>query len=268
MDQHSLERAVGAAGIEAAPVYRDDTPSTNDEAKELAERGAPEWTVVAAGHQTAGRGRLGRSWVERPGSSLLFSVILRPALAPERAPLISLLAAAVMARSCREVAGVRVACKWPNDLVVGERKLGGLLAEAKVAGGSVEHLVVGMGINLTMRPEDFPTEIRGSATSLAIEGSAPDAALLLERFLGGLRALYRPDHAGFAQEVLQSYRHVCETLGRRVRARTTGGQGVEGVAVDVDERGSLIVDAAAGPALVGFGEVEHLDGVTATETSS
>lgn len=260
MDQHSLEAAVRGAGIEADPVFREATPSTNDEAKGLAEDGAPEWTVVAAGHQTAGRGRLGRSWVERPGSSLLFSVILRPGVQAERAPIVSLLAAAVMARAARELTGVGVACKWPNDLVSGERKLGGLLAEARLAGGAVEHLVMGMGVNLTAGPEDFPQELRATATSLRLEGSAPASEGLLERFLGAFRSLYRPAHPGFAAEALRSYRHVCETLGRRVRATTTEGATVEGTAVDVDERGSLILETAGGAALVGFGEVAHLDG--------
>lgn len=247
------------AGIEVEPVFRASTPSTNDEAKRLAEKGAPEWTIVAAGHQTAGRGRLGRSWVERPGSSLLFSVILRPDLAPERGPMVSLLGAAVMARAARELTGVAVACKWPNDLVSGERKLGGLLAEAKLAGGAVEHLVLGIGVNVSSGAEDFPDDIRTAATSLLLEGSATPPEALLERFLGGFRALYRPGHSGFAAEVLEVYRRVSETLGRRVRATTTEGASVEGAAVDVDERGGLILETAAGAAVVGFGEVAHLD---------
>lgn len=258
MDQDSLRAAALAAGIDVEPLWRDETPSTNDEAKELAASGASEWTVVATGHQTAGRGRLGRTWVERPGTSLLFSIILRPDLPPPGAPLVALLAAAVMARAANELTGLPVRTKWPNDLVVGDRKLGGLLAEAKVDGSAIEHIVLGMGINLTAGPDDLPPGVE--ATSLALEGNAPEAAALLERFLGGFRALYRPGTGGFGAEVLAAYRPTCATLGRRVRATTEGGEEVEGDAVEVDDDGNLVVESAGGRVNVSFGEVVHLQG--------
>ena len=258
MDQDSLRTAVAAAGIDVEPLWRNDTPSTNDEAKELATAGAPEWTVLAAGHQTAGRGRLGRTWVERPGTSLLCSVILRPDLDPASAPLVSLLAAAVMARAATELSGSGVETKWPNDLVVGDRKLGGLLAEARVEGPALEHVVLGMGVNLTARPEDLPPDV--AATSLAIEGGAPEAAALLERFLGGFRALYRPSSESFPEEVLAVYRPTCATLGRRVRATTAGGEVVEGDAVEVDRGGGLVLETGGGRVNVSFGEIVHLEG--------
>lgn len=257
LHEDSLRQAVRAAGIEVPPRFFPSIGSTNAEALRLAEEGAPEWTVVAAGHQTAGRGRLGRTWMERPGRGLLLSVLLRPAVAPERAPLLSLLAAARMAQACRSVAGVEVGCKWPNDLMAGDRKVGGVLAEAKVEGGAPRHVVIGTGLNLAMEPEDFPAEVRGSATSLAAEGGRVRPGPLVRAYLEGLREAPPPHADGFAAAVLAAYRPLCVTLGRAVRAVTPEGT-VEGVAADVDARGGLVVEAGGDPVSISYGEVLHL----------
>jgi BirA family transcriptional regulator, biotin operon repressor / biotin---[acetyl-CoA-carboxylase] ligase len=249
LGQHSLEAAVRAAGIEVPPVWRDETGSTNDDAGRLAAQGAPEWTVVAAGHQTAGRGRLGRSWADAPGRALIFSVVLRPEPDPDRAPLLSLLAAVDLISS---VGSPRLRSKWPNDLVVGDRKVGGILVDARVAAGRVEHAVAGIGLNLSMEPKDFPPDVRDGATSLRAEGIPADAGSILSRFLANLRVPRAP------AEILAAYRPVCATLGRRVRAGTASGQEVEGRAIDLDDRGSLVVETPDGPRRVGFGEVVHL----------
>ena len=125
-----LERALADLGLEAPVRFDEVTGSTNATALEMAEAGAPEWTLVAAGHQTAGRGRLGRTWTDRAGAALMFSFVVRPSLEPERAGLIPLLAGAAMAAAIRDVAGVDVRCKWPNDLLVGDSKVGGILVES------------------------------------------------------------------------------------------------------------------------------------------
>lgn len=253
--QDSLRDAVRAAGITVPPVYHPAVGSTSNEARALATEGAPEWTVVATDHQTAGRGRLGRTWTTPAGAALTFSLLLRPPLPPEEVPLISLLAAAQMAEACAEVGGIRVRCKWPNDLVVGERKLGGLLAEAETVAGTVRSLVLGIGVNLTMEEGDFPPPVVGRATSLVLEGAevAPDR--LLRAFLLGFRTAYAPERTGFAAEAVEQYRHLCGTLGARVRATTTAGETVSGRALDVDDRGALVLDAGR----VAFGEIEHLE---------
>jgi BirA family transcriptional regulator, biotin operon repressor / biotin---[acetyl-CoA-carboxylase] ligase len=207
LGQDSLRRAVLAAGIEVEPRWLDETASTNTDALALAESGAPEWTVVATGHQTAGRGRLGRSWNDVPGTSLLVSVLLRPSLLPDRAPLLTLLAAVAMV----EAAGLpSMRSKWPNDLLVGDRKVGG----------------------------------------------DPDAEGILSRYLAGLKDEY--EHHHFPDRVVARYAQVCSTLGRQVRATPVGGSVVEGLARDLDERGSLLVETEDGTQTVGFGEVVHL----------
>jgi BirA family biotin operon repressor/biotin-[acetyl-CoA-carboxylase] ligase len=253
MGQDSLERAVREAGIDVPPVWFDEIGSTNNEATRLAIEGAPEWTVVAAGHQTAGRGRLGRSWQDVPGGSLLCSVVIRPRLTPEEVHLISL-AAAVAIVEAGDLPGL--AAKWPNDLVAGERKCGGILAEANVRGAAVRHVVLGVGVNISTRPEDLAPELRGTTTSLAIEGAVIDRGALLWRFLASLRA--RLKAPGFPSGVVAAYRPVCRTPGRPVRATTTSGDRIEGRAVDVDERGHLLVEWGGRVERVAFGEVDHL----------
>ena len=243
------------AGIDAPPLYLEETGSTSSEAKILADRGLPEWTIVAANHQTGGRGRMGRSWASSPGKALQFSLLLRPTLAPSDAPLTALLAAAEMAGACRDVAGLSVTSKWPNDLLVADRKLGGILPEATVSGDALDHLVLGIGVNLSMIDSDFPEEIRGSVTSLKMEGASAEPETLLERFLTRFRGAWRPGEPDLSQDILRRYREVCVTLGRRVRATTKDGTEIVGVAADLDDHGGLRV----GGTTVGFGEVVHLD---------
>ena len=259
LSQDSLERAVAAAAIAVPPRYLEETASTNTVAAALADEGAPEWTVVAAGHQTAGRGRLGRSWTSAPGRSLLFSVVLRPPLAPEAASLVSLLAAAEMARACPPLGEGRVRTKWPNDLMAGHRKLGGVLPEARVEDGALRHIVLGVGVNVSMAEADFPPGLGAAATSLSIEGADVRSEELLAGFLCGFRGAYDPRAPGFAARAVDRYRSTCATLGRRVRARTTGGAVVEGAASDLDGNGGLIVERDGERHVVGFGEVVHID---------
>jgi BirA family biotin operon repressor/biotin-[acetyl-CoA-carboxylase] ligase len=255
LSQHSLEEAVQQAGIAAPPLYLQETISTSSEAKRLADRGAPAWTIVAAGHQTAGRGRMGRSWVSAPGKALQFSLLLRPEISPEDGPLASLLAAAEMARACEDVAGVEVRSEWPNDLVAGGRKLGGILPEAKVSETVLQHLILGIGVNVAMTDADFPDELAATATSLLMEGGTADPAPLLGRFLAGFRDAWHPGEPGYREDILRRYRRACITLGQRVRATTTSALVVEGVASDLDDHGGLRI----GNATVAFGEVAHLD---------
>jgi BirA family biotin operon repressor/biotin-[acetyl-CoA-carboxylase] ligase len=201
-----------------------EVDSTNRLAADLARAGAPDGVVVGADHQTAGRGRRGRTWESRPGAALLVSVILRPA------PLLVTLAAGVAAaEACEEaVAGSHVALKWPNDLLLGDGKLGGILSE--LVGDAA---VVGLGLNLGWAPE-----------GAALLGADVDRDSLLHAYLAGL------DQPG---DVLARYRPRCATVGRRVRVELPGGS-VEGTAEAVDDDGRLVVDGRP----VAAGDVVHL----------
>jgi BirA family biotin operon repressor/biotin-[acetyl-CoA-carboxylase] ligase len=234
------------AGLEAPVRFDEVTGSTNATAAELARQGAPEWTVVAAAHQTAGRGRRGRTWSDRPGSALLVSIVLRPDLPASHAGAVGLLAGAALADAAAEVADAATACKWPNDVLVAGRKAAGLLVEGAIAGERVQHLVLGMGVNLGQAPV---------ADAGAVDAGAAE---LLTAFLGAFVPHYRPSEPGFALSAVAAYRPWCVTLGRRVRATTVEGSVVEGEAVDLDDQGGLIVDTGDGLVVVAFGDVEHV----------
>jgi BirA family transcriptional regulator, biotin operon repressor / biotin---[acetyl-CoA-carboxylase] ligase len=248
LSEEALSRALERAGLHAPVRFDEVTGSTQATAVRLAIDGAPEWTIVAASHQTAGRGRLGRTWTDQPGHALLFSLVLRPPLQPDAIGTISLLAGTALTTACREVAAADATCKWPNDVLVTGRKAGGILAETRVVASRVEFVVVGIGVNLGSPPSDVPNAAAVHA----------DDEMLLTAFLDAFAHAYRPSNESFGHDVVASYRDVCSTLGNRIRARTTGGKVVEGDAVDVDETGSLVVRVGETVERVRFGEVEHL----------
>jgi BirA family biotin operon repressor/biotin-[acetyl-CoA-carboxylase] ligase len=240
-----LLRALAAIGVEA-PVRADEvTPSTNDTARAMAEAGAPEWALVSASHQTAGRGRSGRTWTDA-GEALLCSLVLRPSLAPETAGVLSLMAGAAMAQAIVEIAGVSVVCKWPNDLLLDDRKVGGILLESEIDDRRLAFVVAGIGVNLA------PPDTEPGA------GGIGDVALpdLLTAFLVHFAAIYRANDA--AARARDAWLAVAATIGRSVRATTVDGRVVTGVAEDVDAMGGLVVRTDRGPETVAFGEIEHL----------
>jgi BirA family transcriptional regulator, biotin operon repressor / biotin---[acetyl-CoA-carboxylase] ligase len=244
-----------------------EVDSTNRVLLEEARGGAGEGTVLVADHQTAGRGRLGRTWTAPPGASLLVSVLLRPALAADELHLCTMAVGVAAAEACERVTGFLPALKWPNDLVVEQpdgtaRKLGGILAESVVDGGRVTALVVGMGLNVTW-PADLPADLADIATALNHEvGHDVDRAELLVTWLLALDHWYgelAPGAAEPGRERLRTrYRHLCATLGHRVRVEVPTGA-IVGLARDVTAEGHLIVDADDGESFwVAVGDVVHL----------
>lgn len=229
--------------------------STNDEAKALAEAGAEHGEVVVAELQTGGRGRRGRSWISPARRNVAFSVILRPEdLPPARAPELTLVAAVAICDALRH-AGVEAGIKWPNDVLVRGRKIAGILTELSAEADRVHWVVVGVGVNVNARPEDFPPELRGQATSLLIERDQPaPRALFLVACLAGLEGWYdRHAEEGFAP-IRQAWRERSVTLGQDVTVRSDGDE-VTGRAEDIDEAGALLVRTATGLVRVTSGDV-------------
>lgn len=260
LTQHTVEDQAAVAGLTGWARFEPVVGSTNTDLLALAREDAPDWSVLVAGHQDAGRGRLGRSWIEPPGSSLLVSVLVRPSLAPKNAPILGLAAGLSMASALGLACGVDVRCKWPNDLLAGGRKLGGILAEAEVEGDRVRHVVIGAGVNVAQSMADFPVGLRDTATSVSAAGGRPDLAALLGAYLSELRRTLNPqgDGPGLGTDFLRSYRGICDTIGLRVAVTTTGGARVQGLAVDVGVGGELLVETASGRVEVAWGEVLEL----------
>jgi len=148
-------------------IHKAQTDSTNNDIRLLAMEGAPEGYVVSADMQTAGRGRRGRSWESPSGSSLLFSILLRPDIPVDAAPQITLLMALAVAKVVRQWTGLEALIKWPNDVVVNRKKVCGILTEMQVKEGAIDHVVVGTGVNINQT--SIPEELEQSATSLLLE---------------------------------------------------------------------------------------------------
>jgi BirA family biotin operon repressor/biotin-[acetyl-CoA-carboxylase] ligase len=206
--------------------------STQAVALDLAGQGAVHGTTVVAEHQTAGRGRRGRRWEDEPGASLLVSILLRPRLAPARRALLSHAAAVAVAEALAGAAGVPARLRWPNDVLVGGRKVAGILLE-----GRDDVVAVGIGINVGQAA--FPGDLATRATSLRLAGSpvlAPEALLApVQEAVGRWSA--RLEAEGF-EPVRHRWRALAETLGREVRV-----DGLAGLAVDLDQDGALLVRA-------------------------
>ena len=228
----------------------EELDSTNNYAKTLAQSGAPDGTAVIADSQTAGRGRMDRSFQSPKGQGVYLSVLLRPQLPPESLPPVTALAGVAVCAAVERVCGVRPGLKWPNDPVLNGKKLCGILTEMSLEAetGRVQSLVLGIGVNILQKPEDFAPEIRETATSLfqALERpvSRPQlTAALLEE----LDRAYAALRSGDLSDYLAAYRRDCVNLGKTVQLIPFGGGARETAqAVDIDGEFSLVVRGADG----------------------
>ena len=190
------------------------TDSTNTQAKALAKAGAPHGTVLIAGHQTGGRGRMGRTFQSPEGKGVYLSVILRPGCQPEDLMHLTCAAGVAMADAVEAVSGIRPGLKWINDLVIGTRKLGGILVEMSVDKGLVDYAVVGIGINCLQSREDFHPDIRNMATSLCL---ASGKTILPERLAAAMvTALWKMSQVLLSEKgrLMTAYKAGCVTLGQ------------------------------------------------------
>jgi BirA family biotin operon repressor/biotin-[acetyl-CoA-carboxylase] ligase len=217
------------------------TPSSNAEVRAAAEGGAGEGLVVIAEQQTAGRGRLDRSWESPPRAGVLMSMLVRPGVPAGRLPLLPLMTAVAVVEAARGVAELPARVKWPNDILVDGAKLGGILLERVSSGAAV----VGIGLNVTTRPDELPVE---NATSVRVAGGVADRDSLVKEILRAFERRYSAyvTANGAAESVLPAYRELCETLGRDVVVLLPGGASVRGIATAVDEGGMLVVRQADG----------------------
>ena len=231
-------------------IWYSEIGSTNDIAGAFAEKGEDAGLVVVADRQTAGRGRLGRSWASPPGAGVYVSVVLRPSAAAAR--LVTIAAGVAVTDGITSATGLSTHVKWPNDVHVGGRKLAGILAE-----GAASHVVLGIGINV--QPAAYPPDVAARATSIETELGRPvDRGLVLAECLAALASRYRELEERRAANIVEAWRlRAAPMLGRRVEWESSGERHT-GLAENIDDDGALIVKVGAGTLRITSGEVRWL----------
>ena len=237
--------------------------STNKTALKMAERssteGVPEGTLVLAETQTEGRGRMGRHWISPPAVNIYTSMILRPTIPVLDAPVITCLAAISVVQTIRTGTQIEAVIKWPNDIMIGEKKVAGILTELGVVQNQVNCLVIGIGINVNLDPEVIPPQIRLTATSLKNESRENvDRNKLIGELCNNFEERYLRLLKEGTAPILKEYRLLTTTLGKTVRVITSSGT-LEGEAEDVDPHGALILHTGkATHTVIHSGDVIHL----------
>jgi BirA family biotin operon repressor/biotin-[acetyl-CoA-carboxylase] ligase len=215
--------------------------STNTYAKQLASEGCEEGAIVIAEDQYAGRGRQGRMWVAEAGTSLTFSILLKPTIAPESIGILSLYAGLAITEAVMQQSGIRPACKWPNDILFDGKKFCGILSEAVFNNGMLAATIIGAGLNINQL--EFPHEIRQSATSLAlVNGHTYDRTILLAAILQQLEYWYKYVQSGHHNIILDRWRTHCPMIGQEI-AVDQQGTIIRGIASGLADDGGLIIQS-------------------------
>lgn len=245
---HEL-KALIKGRIGRSVICLDTVDSTNTFAMELGGRDAEHGTAVIAERQTKGKGRLGREWASPPGRNIAMSVLLRPSMPIREVTLLTVMASVACCRTLREATGLSVTIKWPNDLMVGGRKVGGILTEMKSAAERMIFAVIGIGINLNSEPADFPPDVRATATSVKTEtGREHSKTLVIAGICNELESWYEVLVSKGRQPLLDEWRNLSSMLGKPVSV-ATGKETLRGIAKDIDDQGMLILELPSGAAV-------------------
>ncbi len=224
-------------------IFYSELSSTQDTAKELARKGAEEGTVIIAETQTRGKGRKGREWSSVPGQGIQISVILRPRLRPSQGIQIPLVAGVAMAQAIAEVTPLNPRIKWPNDLILGRKKVGGILTEMNAEIDRIDYVVLGIGLNVNTPKNLFPKEIEEIATSLAEELGGPVSRLrLLQSFLTEFEGLYGEFTTSGFQNIRERWKAMSNTIGAWVELSDMDKGKMEGKVLDMDADGALLLE--------------------------
>jgi len=228
--------------------------TTQDVADNLARHGCDEGTVVVCDEMSEGRGRLGRSWVA-PNGGLWFTVVLRPPPLPNL-QLLSLATGLAVAKSIRELYGIDARLKWPNDVLINDKKVCGVLIEARAEADLIKYVLVGVGINVN---NELPKELLNSATTLSrVTGKVIPRLPLLLTVLKNVDGTYSLIREGRSEVVIKEWVRCSATIGRYVRADVIGGNTVEGLAVSIDRYGRLVIKTKEGNVAISAGDIYHL----------
>lgn len=233
----------------------DSLESTNLAARSLAGQGAGHGALVIAEEQTSGRGRQGRTWIAEKGKNLTFSVILRPRSRSASAGIIPLYAGLSVAEAIRPMIHRPPVCKWPNDILFGDKKVCGILSESCLSPGEIAHVIVGIGINVNQT--NFPPEIAGKATSLASVSGGPLGRIeVLASILRSLELWYEKVEAGDSPAILKSWMEYATMFGKPVRVNQEGRM-IEGIALGLADDGGLLIQSDEKEIKILTGEIAH-----------
>ena len=225
--------------------YFKEVDSTNDVAKYLAEDGAEEGTIVIAEIQNRGKGRRGKTWISPPGG-VWMSIILRPDIPPFNAPQLTLVTGVAVAETLKKECNLDVGIKWPNDILIGDKKVCGILTEVNASIDKVNYVVVGIGIDMNVDVPLFPPDLQKGATSLKNElDTEINGAILVQKFLLEFENIYNEFKAGKFPEILKEWRSLSKTIGNNVEVRTRG-KTIRGEAVGINKEGILILELEDG----------------------
>jgi len=229
--------------------------STNEIAGELADKGAVEGTIVTAEKQTLGKGRLGRSWHSPEKLGIYVSIILRPKFPPEKAPGLSIMSALAVAETLSDCGVKNVSIKWPNDVLINNKKTAGVLTELSAEKNKINHVIVGIGINVKQSETDFPSNIRESATSIQSESKKTFARVeLFQKLLRSFEKEYQLYRKSQLSKSLSRIRKISAILNQDITLARSGNT-ITGRVVDIDSAGSLVVESNGVRKTVSSGEV-------------
>lgn len=227
--------------------YLTETDSTNRQAYALGEAGADEGLVVIADRQTAGKGRMGRTWASPPGVNLYLSILLRPPLPPQAAPQLTFVSTLAVSRAITAISGLSPTHKWPNDVLIDGCKVAGLLNEMSAESDLIRFVVLGIGVNLNMTADLFPNELRMPATSLLLAGGVPVSRSVFAReLLKQLDALYAEYLQHGPAPILAAWEERCDLIGQAVAVDEGRSGEVRGVVAGIDRDGALLLTLANG----------------------
>jgi len=230
--------------------FYETVDSTNTVAAILAEKGVEEGTVVVADSQIRGKGRLGRHWASPPGVNIYMSVVLRPEIETRNATLITIMASVACAKALRRVTGLDVTIKWPNDLMVSEKKLGGILTETRLARKRIKYAITGIGVNVNLDLDTLPDVIREFATSVTREtGRCFSRTEVIKGILTEVNKWYNILKEKKYSELIFQWKDLTSTLGRTVEI-ILGKETLRGFAESVNDEGMLIVRLPSGASRV------------------
>ena len=234
--------------------YTEKVDSTNNVAKKLAEEGAEEGTIVLAEEQSGGRGRLERSFLSPFAQGVWFSLILRPTFLPMEVSKMTLLAAVALTKALHKMGLVECGIKWPNDILVNDRKVVGILTELNASMERINYLVMGIGINTSLTKKELPKDLRKTVTSFTIENVPVHRQALLQEVLLQLERYYEIAETEGFKPILAEWKVLSMMMGKEVEV-SEPGRSFTGKAVDLDDSGNLIVETEAGRETVLAGDV-------------